>query len=370
MQITKRGNQMSRVVRKTVLQSAIFAAVLATGGFARADEYALVLIDFSGSMAGLSDATQNKMTVAKTRAKNFLLAPVMGRKYAVWMFFNNSTTGTSFYQPVVSFIENKNGPDAAAALDMVLPDGSIPPGMNLTPLAGSMCAAMRDLIDSSAASTANRHLYTISDGMENSTPANPDPRFDCSGPPSSTPFNDSLPNAGLEPGSWEYKVRNMAANGFANDSSDPPTDNHMILDVDYLREWVPTAPLMMARQAVTFDHQMSTPLVAVSSSKLSANAAAPVEDPLLVFYKGITKMTGGHFADVGGIEKPVPQLMGDVDDNGCVNSRDLKIVTKAFTKHTKGDHPADINRDHKIDQVDAKIVIKNFDTGPNCPCKD
>jgi len=362
---------MSRVLRKTVLQVAVFVALLASSSLARAAEYATVLIDFSGSMASLSDATNNKMTIAKQRAKDFLNLPVAGRQYAVWLFYNNSTTGASFYQPVVSFVEGKTGPQAAAALDLILPDGSIPPGDNLTPLAGSMCAAMRDLIDSSTP-TADRHLYTISDGLENSTPTHPDPALDCSGIDSPTLFDETLPNAGLTADSWQWKVRNMAVNGAANNASDGPPVTHLILDVDYLREWVPTAPLRaMSSSVVTLDHQASAPLVAISSSKgVTASASAPPIDPLLTFYRGMTKMTGGRFEDIGGLEVPVIHVLGDLNDNGCVNAKDLVILTRSLGKPVKGDNPADLNRDHKVDRYDVEILIKNFNKGPSCPCKD
>jgi hypothetical protein len=372
MQITKRGNQMSRV-RKTVVQLAVFVALLVSSGMARADELALVIIDFSGSMVGLSDATNTKMTIAKQRATEFLTTAAPGRKYSVWLFFNDSLSGTSIYTPVVTFLENKTGAQASTALDMALTSmGGNPPGGNLTPLAGSMCAAMRELITSAGTDpNINRHLYTISDGLENSTPTNPDPALDCSGFNSVGVFNDALPNAGLDVGSWQWKVRNMAVNGAANNSSDGPPPTHQILDIDYLREWVPTAPLMMARQAVTLDHQASVPQVAISTSKANPSASAPPpEDPLITFYKGMTKLTGGRFQDIGGLEVPLPHILGDLNNNGCVNAVDVVILAKSLGKHVTGDNPADINRDGKVDHIDSRILLSNLNKGPNCPCKN
>jgi hypothetical protein len=235
-----------------------------------------------------------------------------------------------------------------------------------------MCAAMRDIIDS-AGPTDDRHLYTISDGLENSSPTNPDPALDCSGPESATLFDATQPHANLQPGSWEYKVRNMAVNGAANNDADGPPVTHLIMDIDYLREWVPTAPLMAMKAAssvVTLDHQASAPLISVTSSKVSANATAPAPDPLLTFYSGMAKLTKGRFEDVGGVEKLPPQLNGDLNKNGCVNAADLVILTRSLGhKYVPGD-PADINRDNKVDKIDVGILVKNFGQGPNCPCKD
>jgi len=318
------------------------AAVLTFGvgvRSARADEHVLVLLDVTGSMTLGSIPGMTRMDVAKARMSTFLdTVPATPTRYAFWTF-----SGSTFTE-VFDFTAGRTAADVKGAVLAAVPGG-------LTPLAGSVCAAVDELINFLPNDFHTKRIYMATDGEENNTP-NVD---QCFGPPSATVY----PN--LTVGSWHWKVRNKACTGNANtpgvcSGGVPPGGLTLIVDVDHLFDFVPT--------------MSSASLLSLEGGKAARGTATFAAGPQIssassdsAFFAGLSGETHGRYIGITPSTPPAQAtpLPGDANGDGCVNVQDRALVLQQFG--TPGNGNTDFNRDGIVNTFDLQTVLQNFGRG-------
>jgi hypothetical protein len=333
-----------------------------TASAALAEENALILIDQSGSMNALSTPVLTKRAVAKTMAHAFVDEFHADREYALWTFRNSS------YTEVIPFSAHATKAEVHAAIDaLVMPSGS-------TPMAKAICDAVDSLIayEADDPSIPDKRIVLLSDGLENSTP-----NFDqCYGPPST-----SVPPADFTVNSWQWKVLNKARTGSATVAIDP-FPFHVIIDVDALFQFIPTAAMSSfaagpgpSLPGPVMPGPIPTPGIIPSPQippieilpTLTVGSAIPITAPLvkghpgLPFYAKLTGQTTGRYREIDGT-KPLPQL-GDITGDSCVDSADVQKVSASFGQTVARGSKADLNRDRKVDFYDYLTVVQNMGEG-------
>src|SRR5262245_6990125 len=172
-------------VRRLLIGFAMVAATVVGASAAHADRKMLVLIDATGSMSTVRADSTTRFDAAKARAIDQITvqAGLGTTTVAVYTF----SDATSTLQTVGGFVSANSAISTIGGLDLFTVGGGI------TPLAGSMCKAVDDLMASGA---TTKILEVASDGEENATP----PTDPCFGPFST----DSTPP--YTTGSWQNLV--------------------------------------------------------------------------------------------------------------------------------------------------------------------
>jgi hypothetical protein len=364
-------------------------SVLGYGNQAQAGEDMLVLIDQSGSMFDTSVAGAPRYIVARQLAADTVNAAAADREYALWTFQNNS------YSEVVPFSAHATQAQIVAEI-WGLPD----PGGS-TPLAGSICDAVDELVAYVPTVPDDKRLELFSDGLENSTPST----NECYGPNSADHSNPDV-------GSWEWKVFNKVQTGNANSAANPPIP--LIVNADYLFEhesgvfaafgagpFAP-APAIKAQAPVRLGKleiaraeqpvieiaklpelerirvieglQKQTPsslirsqiLEGVKATDLIVRSPAIESRNTVGFYQALTEIAGegagGRYREFSTSSPRLPQL-GDVTGDNCVNQDDLDAIKANWGAAVAAGNLLDQNQDHAVDRFDQMTVLQNFGEG-------
>ncbi|MBZ4419776.1 VWA domain-containing protein [Myxococcus sp. RHSTA-1-4] len=305
---------------------------------AMADEHVLILLDVTGSMSLTSVPGKTRLQVAKDNINNFLdtVAPTT-RKYAFWKFSGTAAT------PVYNFSDNKTAAEIKAAVNAAVAGGN-------TPLAHSVCAGIDHLLAFLPTQLHTKRVYLATDGEENTTPTTDQ----CYGPYSVNAY----PN--LDSGSWQWKVRNKACTGLANEPGPCgvlpppyPAGLTMIVDIDHL--FTDTVPFdNAARSEGVEDGELDTGLTATAS--LNADAS---------FFQGVSQETKGRYVAITPSTPPAQAtpLPGDANLDGCVNVTDRSLVLSLYGKTVQAGTPSDFNRNLVVDSYDYQTVLNNYGRG-------
>lgn len=281
------------------------------------------------------------------------------REFGLWVFHGASA------QEVLPM-----GADRQDVLDVIAgvhPSASLGSPGGVTPLAGSVCDAVQELIDYEPAVWHSEIIELFSDGLENATP----PTHACHGPDSVS----AGPNYDL--GSWQWKVLNMARTGNPNSPSDPPLP--LIVNVDHLfdnevnifsagfssaraveplESWL-VKEVEGAREASPLLRSLQLEKAPIPPAVVLAPAAAVLQ--AVQFYGGLTQSTGGTYRAVNSLQY-LPQN-GDVTGDHCVDQEDQNQILLNFGQSVWPNDPSDTNADGTIDIYDWQNVAQNFGEG-------
>ncbi len=298
---------------------------------ASANEHVVVLLDTTGSMSAASIPGFTRLQVAKQRINAFLdVVPSTATEYSLWFF-----DGPGFRR-IISFSDHKTRADVKAAVATAVAGST-------TPLAHTVCAAVDELINYLPNELHDKRIVLQTDGAENNSPSTDQ----CFGPPSPTVYPT------LQPGSWQWKVRNKACTGDATIAG--PCDGgtssfSLIVDVGMLFDFVPS---FAAQSLPLFENGPRTHDRFASVAAVNADAA---------FFAGLAQETGGQFLGITPNTPPAaaaPQP-GDANVDGCVNITDRSLVLQQFGTA----NPAtDFNRDGIVNTFDLQTVLQNFGKG-------
>lgn len=340
----------------------LVAAAATLAGSARAPEAAehmLVLIDQSGSMSSASTAGGTRWDVAKQLAADAVNAVAPDRSYAVWTFNNNT------YSQVVSFADGLTQAQVSAVIEFGLGTPA-----NATPLAGSICDAVDELINYLPSEFHLKRLELFSDGLENNTPN----VHECYGPNSA---DHSIPDVG----SWEWKVFNKVRTGNPNSAALPPIP--LIVNADFLfdhegsifsstfaapRSGLPLERIVVSQKpSISVIQQVKSPLVRSLQLEGAAISQQIIAAPHLElaktigFYQNLANNTGGRYRSFTPSTR-LPQL-GDLTGDYCVNGDDYNAVVNNWGTTVAPGSPLDPNQDHKVDVYDYMTVLQNYGEG-------
>jgi hypothetical protein len=319
----------------------------------------LFLFDQSNSMNEPGHNGRPKWEIARDLALSQYSNLVKDEaQIAIAGFGNTTIGGTLYYNVFVDFSDNvrKN-----AANDTFIRTklGSVVADVNdWTPLAGGLCDGVDKLYraNPSCTATTSRTLYLYSDGLENSTPT----MHTCySDKHSNTPFDASKAGTGfgLEAGSWERKVANMAYNANPNiDHADIPDSLRPVLNVSLLFD---TVNGLSAHD---------------DGERLGAIAQAAVDDNGVAFFKGIATVSFGSYFEAKKIngapaKSPVPGDTNPLPTLSCVDQADVNRIIEVFARPVRRDDPQfsaaelaarDVNDDLVIDVNDLALALRNF----------
>ncbi len=371
---------------RNIAFAAALAGVMTLGSMAsqaHADEHMLVLIDQSGSMQTPSAASpmgDRRWDVARQLASDAVGAVAPDRSYALWTF-----SGSTFTQ-VVAFSDNLTGPQVQAIIDVTLPAN--PSGA--TPLAGSVCDAVDELINYLPSEFHTKRIELFSDGLENNTPNT----HECWGP-------DSADHSNPDVGSWEWKVFNKAQTGNPNSAADPPIP--LIVNADFLFDnessVFSAGPSFAASQPISIQKSVARPrlpsdiivgkvpgripgdqpidLIRSKSPLIRSLAVEGVHiSPQIIaaphieimqsvnFYTALVNHTGGRYRSITPTTV-LPQL-GDVTGDTCVDDDDIDAISNNWGIPVGPGSLLDPNQDGTVNMYDYLTVIQNYGEGSGC----
>ena len=377
-------------LRSKLTSLAAFAlAAFAFGGVASANEHMLILIDQSGSMYDTSVGGAPRWIVARQLAADAVSAAAPNREYALWTFQNTNFTS------VVPFSAG------ASAASIVTAIWALPNPGGATPLAGSICDAVNELIAYKPTEFHQKRIELFSDGLENNTPTT----NECYGPSSADHQHPDLY-------SWEWKVFNKVRTGSATSSALPPIP--LIVNADTLFEnegafafafaasataaapsarvvktTVPRKPEQqidisqlpikeiaslpeLEQMRVVEKLKIATPsslirsqlLEGVVVSKQISQSPATEFTNTMGFYQALTAQAGngGRFRVFSSTTPRLPQL-GDVTGDYCVDDDDIDAVVANWGATVAAGNMLDPNQDKVIDYYDYMTVLQNYDEG-------
>ena len=289
------------------------------------EEHVIILLDRSGSMQTTRSNGQTRFFEALRRAKLYVgKAKDLPTEYSVWTFEDISSTQESGFGDAGSTTGVLNG---------------LQVGSGVTPLAKAVCDAVDVLLNHKPGVNAAKRLYLVSDGEENSTPAN----SPCYGPNSVDIYPD------LTMDSWQWRVRNMLKTG------DPLRDDNspfaLVFDVDVFDNYV------------SLTGTRSSPVREVSrEGKGLVTAASLLPPSYLAFLQGVAADSGGTFTAVP--DSGPATIPGDTNQDNCVNAVDFYHVLNNFGYPVPPASPtADLNHDGVVNYSDYSIVVSNQGAG-------
>lgn len=293
---------------------------------AHADRKMLVLIDASGSMDITRTDGTTRFAAAKSRAKSQIAAQLAidaTTTFSVYTFSDVASTPQT-----AGFVAAGTATTTIDGLDLFTVGGGV------TPLAGSLCAAMDTL---AATGATTKVLQLASDGEENNTlPADP-----CFGPFS---VDSSPPYTG---GSWQNKVYNHVF------------DTGVNVQIDLFDPGPITG--LAARKAAARDPEASL----TAKHRLVAAAAAAGDGPptLAEFFTELAVASGGRLTVIEDTAPTLP-VIGDVTGNSCVDRSDALAVARAFG-HTGDpqDNPLDLDANGVVGFSDYALALRSFTPG-------
>lgn len=327
-------------VRRLLIGLATVAATVAGASAAHADRKMLVLIDASGSMSTTRADTLTRFEAAKQRAIDQINVQAGLGLNGVAIYTFSDTTST--LQTAGGFVS------VNTALKVITGDPTatppIPPldlftvGGGVTPLAGSMCKAVDDLLASGA---TTKILEVASDGEENATPV---------GDPCAGPFSMD-PNPPYTTGSWENLVLSKVQNA--------PGGIQVQIDL-----FDPGPVTGFAAFAAAMDpeaQQTATMRFATAGSMLAAAADGP--PTLQDFFTEIARVSGGRLTVVEDTQTSLP-VVGDADANGCIDRSDAIAVARSFGQTgDPQDLAFDFDNSGSVGFVDYANEVSRFTPG-------
>jgi len=325
---------------------------------------AIFLFDESGSMndPGSSGAAKWEIARDKAMADYANLSP--NTQVSIIGFGNTDVGGLDYYHSFVTFSQNlvKNSANDAN-LKAQLNSAAVP-GNFWTPFAGGACDALLEIWNTNPnciSPQPRRQLYLYSDGIENSTPTT---NACYSAIDSNTAFNPALAGSGfgLQDGSWQRRVANMAYNGNPDsDFLDLPAEFRPVVSVTLLFDFV--------------NHLTGSASGRVDGGPgLNANLQENVDANGVAFFQGLTQVSFGQYLEaktVNGAPTKLP-VTGDTDPTptrSCVDSADLNRVSQALGHTVRNNDPQfsgedlaqrDVNNDLVINNQDYILVVQNF----------
>jgi hypothetical protein len=330
-------------VRRLLISFATVAATVVGASTAHADRKMLVLIDASGSMSTTRGDLQTRFEAAKQRALDQInIQAGLGLNgVAIYTFSDATSTLQTVggFVPVNTAIKVITGDPAASPpippLDLFTVGGGI------TPLAGSMCKAVNDLLASAA---TTKILEVASDGEENATPTT-DPCFG--------PFSMD-PNPPYTPNSWENLVLSKVQNA--------PGGIQVQIDL-----FDPGPITGFAAFAAAMDPeatQTAAMRFATAGAMMSAAAAAGDGPPTLQdFFGEIARVSGGRLTVIEDTATTVP-VLGDADGNSCIDRSDAIAVARSFGQTgDPQDLPFDLDNSSKVGFTDYAAEVSRFTPG-------
>jgi len=280
---------------------------------------------------------KTRLQVAKERVAAYLdsVPTSPTNRYSLWTFQNNG------YIPVFHLAQNKSRAEIKSYINGLTAAGD-------TPLAGTICSAVDELIKYLPNEYHDKRIYLVTDGAENNT----DPTDQCFGPYSSTTYDQ-----GLEENSWQWKVRNKVCTGEATTpgpcNGPPPYNLSFIMDVDLLfTEYVPFGPSV---DSVTEEKGPS----------FTSSPASTTTNPDAIFFSGLSAASGGKYTTITPTTPPAqatPQP-GDANLDGCVNITDRSLVLQYYGQSVPTGTPVDFNRDNIVNVYDYNTVMQNYGRG-------
>jgi len=327
-------------------------------------EEAIFLFDESGSMNDPGSTNAPKWQIARDKALLDYGNLASNTQVSIIGFGNTDIGGPDYYHPFVTFSQNlvKNSTNDAALRAQL--NSAAVPGNFWTPFAGGSCDALLEIWTANPnciSPQPRRQLYVYSDGIENSTPTT---NACYSAINSTTAFNPALAGSGfgLQDGSWQRKVANMAYNGNPDlDFVDLPTEFRPVVSVTLLFDFV--------------NHLAgSAPGRVDGGPTLNANLQQNVDANGVAFFQGLTQVSFGQYFEakiVNGVATKLP-ITGDTDPTptrSCVDSADLNRVSQALGHTVRNNDPQfsgedlarrDVNNDLVINTLDYVLVVQNF----------
>lgn len=382
---------------------------------AEADEHVVILLDQSGSMTQVNQATGRATWDDAIDASNEWLQSdlqsLKPRGYSVWTFRKESFSASGGIQRVwpdedgrgcLNYDDSEGECILSVEKDYLRLQSIMherirelhrPRRGPMTPLAESLC----DTLDRIATLSGHRRIILQSDGGENASSFmsachGEDPVDYGNWQPGSTP---PRPFDWEEfPGSWPLKVLRRAVrldldSGTAVDtplqlSSGFPSDLDWHVDIHYT---ISTPQLAQLAFAFPFAHvmpatnewqdansQVSSPFFFVPFALANASITS-VADFELDLYGTLGAATPNStfrefiMADNFGGYGTDHLIEGDVDDSGCVDQADLSIIFQNDVWLRRALLPleiavrADVNRDGWVNYSDASVVLSNWGAG-------
>lgn len=410
--------------------------------------YTIILLDGSGSMLepviDTPSATRSKWQEGILRAQNYVRTqqidqevrpssdpnwdpndatmnagaatyyPPASHCYAIWKFGNLAATQVypdptqqKFFCATEADGYTKNV-IAYDTLANVLPTVPPPEDSSVqTPLAGGLCTALRKVREAAEADQTGlanvqirRSVILETDGLENSTPTDPDPGMDCAGTSSGPTYTPDLLDplhpgylawaGGLAEGSWQWKVYNMA---FWDSPGRPPiyTTSTPLWGLkpgwSYLDFWtsfygVPDfagteAGMVALNIDALYDYIPASAAGAAAKKKAKASLAPPpppvssgsFPPSLQAWVKGMSKQTGGRYQAIVYNGNALPGVVhspaADVNDSGVVDIDDfyMLIGPNVYGRPTSDSAAAancDINHDGFVDYHDIEVMAAQW----------
>jgi hypothetical protein len=327
-------------VRRLLIGFTMAAATVVGASAAHADRKMLVLIDASGSMVTTRADSQTRFEAAKLRALDQINVQAGLGLNGVAIYTFSDTTSTlqtvGGFVPVNTAIKVITGDPAATPpippLDLFTVGGGV------TPLAGSMCKAVTDLLGSGA---TTKILEVASDGEENATPMTDA----CFGPFSLDP------NPPYTPNSWENLVLSKVQNA--------PGGIQVLIDL-----FDPGPITGFAAFAAAMDpeaQQTATMRFATAGAMLAAAGEGP--PTLRDFFTEIARVSGGRLTVVEDTSTTLP-VVGDANGNSCIDRSDAIAVARSFGQTgDPQDLAFDFDNSGSVGFVDYANEVSRFTPG-------
>ena len=329
-------------VRRLLIATTMVAATIVGASAAHADRKMLVLIDATGSMSIQRADLQTRFEAARQRAVDQIgvQAGLGLAGVAVYTFSDNTST--------LQTVGGVNGfVSVNAAITKIAGDpNAVPPippldlftvGGGITPLAGSMCKAVDDLM---ATGATTKILEVASDGEENATPMT-DPCFG--------PFSTD-PNPPYTTGSWQNLVLAKVQNAPIQVQID-------LFDPGPITGFAAFAAFTANPEA----EQSAVMNLATAGSMLVAAGEGP--PTLQDFFTEIARVSGGRLTVLEDTQTSVP-VIGDADGNSCVDRSDAIAVARSFGQTgDPQDLAFDFDNSGKVGFVDYANEVGRFTPG-------
>ena len=329
-------------VRRLLIGFAMVAATIVGASAAHADRKMLVLIDATGSMSIPRADLQTRFEAARQRAVDQIgVQAGLGLAGVAVYTFSDATSTLQTVGGVNGFVS------ANAAITKIAGDPTavppIPPldlftvGGGITPLAGSMCKAVDDLM---ATGATTKILEVASDGEENATPMT-DPCFG--------PFSVD-PNPPYTGGSWQNLVLTKVQNA------------PIQVQIDLFDPGPITGFAAFAAFAANPEAEQSAVMnLATAGSMLAAAGEGP--PTLRDFFTEIARVSGGRLTVLEDTQTSLP-VVGDADGNGCIDRSDAIAVARSFGQTGEPQDLAfDFDNSASVGFVDYANEVSRFTPG-------